>query len=69
MTMNEQLLTPRQRKIAYALFDAVGTILAAAEAGVLVTGHHWTPLTVSLAVYGALSARVHGLARKNTPTD
>lgn len=53
------------RKRLYATFDGIGTALGATEAGLLAAHRHWLPLDISLAVYGFLSARLHGIARKN----
>lgn len=60
-------LPPRVRTLFYVAFDGLGTALGAAEVGLLASGRHWEPLTIALAVYGFLSARVHGLARANVP--
>jgi len=60
-------LPPSLRTAIYAAFEGLGYALTAAEAGVLATGHHWMPLTVTLAVYASLSGRVHALARANVP--
>lgn len=59
------MLAPDARAALYGLFDFAGTVLAATEAGFLAAGKHPTGLTVALAVYGVLSARVHALARRN----
>lgn len=62
------ILAPEARALLYTAFNAVGTALAAAEAGFLAAGRHPTALTIALAVYGVLSARVHALAKRNTPS-
>lgn len=57
-------MTPRLRANLYTSFNVAGTVLAATEAGFLATGRHPMALTVALAVYGVLSARVHSVARQ-----
>lgn len=61
------VLAPSARAGLYQAFNLAGTVLAATEAGFLAAGRHPSALTVALAVYGVLSARVHGLAKRNTP--
>lgn len=60
-------LPPHVRIWFYAAFEALGYLLAAAEAAALATGHHWWPLTAAVAAYGFFSGRVHALARNNVP--
>lgn len=52
------------RKRLYWAFDIIGSGLAITEAGFLAAHHQPVWLTVALAVYGAMSARVHGIASK-----
>lgn len=60
-------MTSQLRARLYLVFKWIGIALGSAEAGVLAAGRHWMPLTVALAVYGFLSARVHSVARDHTP--